>query len=86
MDTKDDELINWALLFRAVILQAARDAFLLNVSKKDKETALEFLQGGRDLELACEIAQVNYDKIRFWMKNISENNNLNFYRIKGEVK
>lgn len=87
MDGESYEL-NWQLLFRAVIAQAAKDAFRYSSSttRKNKDDALKFLNGGKDLELACDIADVNYNRIIYWMKNISKNNNLNYKRILGEVK
>lgn len=89
MDGQDAEL-DFSLLFKSVIKQAAKDAFLLHGSslstKKDKQNALKFLKGGRDLELACDIANVSYDKIIYWMRHLSDNNNLNYKQIEKEIK
>lgn len=85
MDWETDEL-GWKLLFKAVLMRAARDAFLSNVSQKDKQNALEFLTGGRDLDLACDIAGVDVEDIKYYMKNLSPNNNTNYKRILRVVK
>lgn len=56
------EIIRWRLLFRSVLKQAAHDAFLSSKSKEKKD-ALLFLHGCQDLEVICDIADVDYDKI-----------------------
>lgn len=86
MDEWNDK-INWSTLFRAVIRQAAKDAFILhNVSKKNKKEAFEFLTGGMDLEFVCDICGADYDKITYLMKNLSKNNNINYIKIENEIK
>lgn len=86
MDEEYDE-INLTALFKAVVKQAARDAFLAqNISNKNKNDALDFLMGGMDLELVCDLADVDYQKICEVMKNPSKNNNENYIKIENEIK
>lgn len=77
------------MLYRAVIKQAAKDAFLLNSQRKyilkERDRALEFLKGGKDLEFACDVAKVSYQAIVRQMENLSSNNNENYKRIILEI-
>ena len=88
MDGRDDE-IKYKRLFRAVLMQAAKDAFILHGSSlstiNDKKSASMFLKGGEDLQIVCDIACVDERKITNIMKNLSKNNNTNFLRIKNEI-
>lgn len=85
MDEQNYQL-NFELLFRAVLKQAAKDAFILQTSKKNKKEAFNFLKGGRDLELICDAANVSYEAIVMEMKNLSDTNNKNYKKILNKIK
>ena len=61
------EALRIRLLFRAVLVRAAKDAILIRAenlrSKLNKADALSFLSGGEDLKQICELAEVDYEKI-----------------------
>lgn len=78
--------IKLMLLFRAVLKQAAKDAFILKTSKKNKKESLEFLKGGKDLEFVCDVADVDYDDLVDEMKNLSDVNNKNYEKILNKLK
>lgn len=73
-------------VYRAVIAQAAKDAFLLRPTKKiqqiNKWRAELFLKGGSDLRFVCDVAEVSYHRIVDLMQHPEKSNNLNYQKIK----
>lgn len=73
MDDFDVDEMKIALLFRAVIRQAAKDAFGISSTSAptrfEKDKARLFLSGNKDLKTVCEIAEVNRKEIVDIMKS-----------------
>ena len=63
----EDEYKKIRKLFKAVLAQAANDAFLNNGKTKYerlmKSYALVFFEGGEDLREVCDLADVSYARI-----------------------
>lgn len=77
---REDEEVKYCLLFRAVIRQAARDAFL-KAHPYWRDRARVFLSGGADLDFVCDIAYVDAAKIKRLMKSLSADDKQNFKRF-----
>lgn len=82
----EEEFEFFKRVYKAVIAQAARDAFLLKPTKKEQEIekwrAKLFLSGGSDLRFVCDVAEVSYFRIVELMQHPEKSNNLNYQRIK----
>ena len=72
----EDMIQNWRIrrLFRAVLAQAAKDAYLMNTKKvrpvKMRQEALHFFEGGIDLKIVCALADADIEEI---MRVVREN-------------
>lgn len=86
MDHTVDEM-KFACLFRAVIRQAAKDAFGVSstATNKDfyKEQARIFLSGSKDLRSICELAEINQNDIINIMKSLNDSDFMNYKRIEN---
>ena len=71
-------------LFKSVLVMAGRDAFLLSaegkLNKRHKQDALNFLKGGDDLKMVCELADVDDQQIVALMTQ-KVNNNLKYRKF-----
>ena len=72
----EDMLQNWRIrrLFRAVLAQAARDAYVMTPRNirhfKMRREALLFFEGGMDLKIICILADADFEAI---MRAVREN-------------
>jgi hypothetical protein len=65
----EDMVQNWRVrrLFRAVLVQAARDAYVMTPRSirhvKMRRDALHFFEGGIDLKIICILADADFEEI-----------------------
>ena len=86
MDWQVDEL-RIASLFRAVIRQAAKDAFGISptATEHDKIKSSIFLNGNKDLKTICEMADIEPKKIVEIIRSDGENDG-KYRKIKELLK
>ena len=86
MDDDIDEM-RIALLFREVIRQAAKDAFGISptANEFDKIKSRIFLNGNKDLQTICEMADIEPKDIVYIMKS-SDENSLKYNKINDILK
>lgn len=78
-------------LFKAVLRQAAQDAFLARSPTSGKavlnrESALCFFQGGEDLSMICDFAGVEYGAIRRIVQKTDISPSQKYLKIKEVVR
>lgn len=78
-------------LFKAVLRQAAQDAFLVRSLTSGKavlnrESALCFFQGGEDLSMVCDLADVDYEGILKIVRNPETSPNEKYRKIRELVR
>ena len=74
---KKDEYFKYKILFRYVLVQAARDAFLkgsIKLSRTERDRAIDFFKGGNDLRMVCDIAEVSYGHLLDQIRKSKTNN------------
>lgn len=87
MDINSGEI----LLFKAVLLQAAQDAFLIRSptsgqSRLNRESALCFLSGGEDLSTVCDFAGVDYAAVRRIAADSETSSSNKYMKVKELLK
>lgn len=85
---KKDEFFKYKILFRYVLMQAARDAFLngtIKLTRTDRDRALDFFKGGNDLRMVCDIAEVSYGYLVDQLRK-SKTNNEKYKLVIGLIK
>ena len=89
-DIDEIEYEKYRKLFKAVLAQAAHDAFINRKTTKEaklnRDRARCFLSGGADLRQVCDIAEVSYARIVEVMGKISKSNNFNYKRLMDLIK
>ena len=72
-------------LYKAVLLRAAKDAYICK-NRLNKDSALHFFRGGDDLSMFCDFAHVDYDGILLIVRNPEFTPNQKFRQIKELIR
>ena len=86
----EEDFLAFRKLFRAVLAQAVHDAFIYvpknNYEKLARSQALVFFEGGDDLRIICELAEVSYDRIVKAAKDLTHNGHVDHKKIMDILK
>lgn len=72
-------------LFKAVLIQAARDAYIKQ-HKSNMASALHFFRGGRDLQDVCDMSGADYERVLCIANNTDMTSNEKYILIKELVE
>lgn len=72
-------------LFKAVLIQAARDAYIKQ-HKLNRASALHFFRGGRDLHDVCDMSGADYERVLHIANDADMTSNEKYRLIKELVE